>query len=310
MPILNENSYYYICSGNVPTTDRNWYPATITYCSTPLMASVSFVDLNMSDTAYWYVSIFNGDAFTEFSINDVVTEEILKKIISGEIILLLSNYHEAFHSVVEGLYRQLVIIDNIPPEHILLISESADINREVQAVCQKYNKPPIQTGWCCEFEYAVQNQNLHLHNNILTLEDKYYDKKFVNFNRNLNHKIHRSSILTLLISTGLIDHGYVSAGFTGDPINWARLLDEAHRRHRDDLSTCQLLDDNVTRILNTGILSLDDNGQDIGRDHALLSNSTDYLYQNTYFSVVSETNGIRWPPLGAAWGASLAPAAC
>jgi hypothetical protein len=106
----------------------------------------------------------------------------------------------------------------------------------------------------------------------------------------------------MLIATGLIDQGYVSAGFLGPALDWGRLLNETLRLHSGNEPVCKLLEDNTERILNTGPLILDDAGDDLTRNQASLTSSTDYLYQDTYFSVVTETNGVRWPPLGACWG--------
>ena len=127
---------------------------------------------------YWVIEVYNGNSFECYPIETLVPEEILRKLWNKEIFLLVSNTHETYHSVITGIYRDLIVRAKIPIEQIILLSESADIIKEVDIVRKKYNLGQINVEWIRSFEYTVKNQLMNL-DIPLTLENKHYDKKFL-----------------------------------------------------------------------------------------------------------------------------------
>jgi len=290
MTILNKDSYYRIHTSFEVLGDENCnYPTIINQ-------SNNFFFHIWDDSAYdyWFIDIFNGNAFAVHPIETVVPEDILKKICNKEIFLLLVNTHEGYHAVVSGIYLDLIICANISEEQIILISESADILKEVESVSKKYNRDPIKVEWMRVFEAntqkAIQLENISF---PITLEDKQYNKKFLSFNRHMmpHGRLHRGSIIALLCAMNLLDSGYVSAGMLWSYPTWDDILNELYTLHKDNTEIMKLLSDNKDKILNIGKLVIDvDYDVLLERNNAVILPTTDYFYSNSYFSVVTETN--------------------
>jgi len=290
MTILNkDSSYYRLYTSFEVLGNEHWNYPTITKHP----SNFFFHIWDDSEHDYWFVDIFNGNAFDVYPIETVIPEDILKKIWNKEIFLLVVNTHEGYHHVVNGIYLDLVIRANIPEEQIILISESADIIKEVEAASNKYNKSPIKLEWMRVFEANTQKEIKHQKISIpTTLEDKHYDKKFLSFNRHMmpHGRLHRGSIIALLCAMNLLDKGYVSAGLLWKYPTWEDILTELYTLHKDNIEIMKLLSDNKDKILNIGKLVIDaDYDVLLERNNAVILPTTDYFYSNSYFSVVTET---------------------
>jgi len=244
-----------------------------------------------------------GDCFEQWPLENLVPASVLQGIRNKEVRLLLFNSHEAYHCVVDGIYKEC-IRSGIPVEQVTLLSESYDILNEVRAVSKKYNMGEIKVEWMLEFEFNAWNQKLFLlinGNSITTLEDKHYEKKYLSFNLNLVSRVHRTGLISLLLIRNLLDKGYVSAGFDKWQPDWTYLIDGVRELFKNDPALSELIADNEQKILSIGKLSLDSTDRE-EKDHAYLTSDTDYLYTDTYFTVVTETNGFQWMPLAGPWG--------
>jgi hypothetical protein len=161
----------------------------------------------------------------------------------------------------------------------------------------------INVEWMLEFEFNAQGQKraamLAGQTSPTTLVDKHYTKKFLSFNLNLTSRLHRTSMISMLCARNLLDYGYISAGFIGNHPEWSQFLHEVKYLYQYDTDTLKLLEDNADRIGKIGKLHLDSTSP---IDHAYLLPSTDYLYRDTYFSVITETNGFKYPPFAGPWG--------
>jgi hypothetical protein len=238
------------------------------------LRSALFSIRDFDDTDYWYVDFFLGEYLVDVEKN--LPEAVLSDIRSGKVTLLLHNSHEAFHGVVDFIYKLLVIKLDIPAQYIILLSESSTINHEVTNVANKYNLPEIKTEWIRMLEYNVQTTTNHTLN---TLTDKIYNKKFLNLNR--RWRLHRPMFVALLKIDGLLDQGYVSLAKSDDNASWEKIWDVLVDRdptlipHKDEVITIPPL------YLDT---------LDLESNRATLTADTDQYYTDTYFSVVSETN--------------------
>jgi hypothetical protein len=153
-----------------------------------------------------------------------------------------------------------------------------------------------------EFEFNAMCQKAQLNgegHTLTTLIDKPYEKKFLSFNLNLVSRIHRTGLISLLCIRNILDKGHVSAGFDKWQPAWSDLIWGVRELFKNDPVQSKLIADNEQRILNIGKLTLDSK---IEKDHAYLTTDTDYLYRDTYFSVITETNGFQWKPLAGPWG--------
>lgn len=295
--ILNENCFFRLQTCGEPRGDPCWTPSSFAVHDSSIL--LSFRDY--SDTDYWMVDISHGDCFVEWPLNIIIPYKVLTKIRSGQVKLLITNSHESYHRVVDGIYQECIRCD-IPLNQVILFSESYDILNEIQAISKKYNQDEIKVEWMLEFEYNVRNQKLHLlrkNNNLITLVDKPYEKKFLSFNLKLVSRVHRTGLLSLLRIRNILDRGYISSGFDKWQPNWVELIPEVKTLFENDPELSKLIEENEHLLLSIGKLTLDSNTE---KDHAFLTTDTDYLYSDTYFSVVTETNGFQWPPLASPWG--------
>jgi hypothetical protein len=120
-----------------------------------------------------------------------------------------------------------------------------------------------------------------------TLEIKQYDKKYLNLNRRWRQ--HRPILVGLLELQGLLDKGYVSFCKNVDGHNWTTVYDylESSMQYCDS-ELYNLFQSNRDRIESIPNMFLDTTELYINQVH--VDNNLDYHYENTYFSIVNETN--------------------
>jgi hypothetical protein len=218
---------------------------------------------------------------------DIIPEEILTDLVNGSTRLILVNSHEAFHSVVEEIYNVAVEKLNISPSNITLYSESADILVEIQRISSLRNLPEIKAVWIHLFEKMIK-QNLHnkrFQSNII-LPVKDYSKSFLNFNR--RWRLHRPILVALFCALGILDKGYISLGKTSEGIEWENVWKMILHQNRESPDILTILLSKQEEICNLPPLYLDTD--DLYQNPVDLEPNTQYLYSETYFSVVSETN--------------------
>jgi predicted CopG family antitoxin len=242
-----------------------------------------------SDRDYFYVEYRQGNCFDAFPLDNLMMPHELKALKNGQIMLALNNTHEAFHLPVEQLYKSLVLNEGIPPENILLISESADIADEVARCAELFNVGKMKAEWILQFEFNMQRdmvQNWGDRQHLPTLEVKQYPKKFLNFNR--RWRPHRVMLVALYRIFNLLKHGHVSLGANDQHLNWERMVPDLKNIARENEQLLKLIEDNEDALLNIPPLYLDTN--DLITNHAELQPGTDFLYSESLVSVVTETN--------------------
>ena len=240
---------------------------------------------NFEDTDYWYSEFFGPESIRHLLNSDVLSIDALNRMHNKTCVLMLNNAHEAFHSIVRPIYDIAVKQLNIPTEQIVLISESAIIDKEVEKIANEYNLGKIKTEWVRIFERDVGKTK---HKQLAILEYKHYHKKFVNFNR--RWRLHRPALVALLEIRGLLDKGYVSLAKTQEHNDtWDAFFEHLRWSLRYNSDFVDTLVRNKEKISNIPEMKLDQ--ADMTINHAQkLTDSTDTYYENTYFSVVSETN--------------------
>lgn len=242
-----------------------------------------------NDNEYWYVEYKYKDSFTHYQLNNYIPKHILDDIRNGSVYLMLVNFHETFLDSIEAIYTELVIKEHIPAQQIILCSGSMDAIDEVRRVSELYQQPELKVEWFVELEWAVQEQKvfqMQTHNSTYeTLQHKDYTKKYINLNR--RWRLHRPTMVALLKILNVLDKGYVSLGHSDDQNTWERMYwwVKSHN-NRGELN--QLLSDNEELVFSIPPMYVDT--LDLVTNRARLESSTDEYYQNTYFSLVSETN--------------------
>jgi len=263
------------------------FPNHIEYKSYTKLWDLSVFD----DIDYWFVDVFGDISFVH-----VIPDDILSKVKSDDLThLLVSCSHEADLWHIEHIYRDLIVNLDIPANKIILYSENKNALLKVEQVAKKYNADKINVYWSLIFEMGIKHQlqmNRVAFSTLNTLEKKEYHKKFLNFNR--RWRVHRPLFVALLYSKNLLDKGYVSlASVTDDQLNWSIIFDTLTQTVSSDPELTDLLYSNKDQIINIPNLYLDT--EDLSRNRPRLVEDdiafscTKELYENTYFSIASET---------------------
>lgn len=240
------------------------------------------------DFLSWYVEFFDERALVHMFNDNVLSSDELNLIRTKQCMLIMNNAHEAFHSVVDAIYDTCILKLNIPPEQIVLISESAIIDQEAEKIAKKYNLPKIKTSWLRQLEH-----HLHTHPpvDLQTLTKKHYDKKFLSLNR--IWRAHRPALVALLKVNNLLYSGYVSLAKSSDNKDWNFFEQEVMGCFHEGPELQSLLLKNMDIIKSIPELLLDQTDMTYNHGHTPLDPTYPY-YENTYFSVVTETNYFKY----------------
>lgn len=273
--ILNKKSFPYIQNG------------TIEYRDTTKLFDIS----NYSDRDYWLIEVLDDVNFSH-----LVPEDILEKVKNDDVtFLLISATNEPFVFHIDHIYNDLISGLNVPENKIVVVSENRDIHLEIDSVAERYNKAKIQVYLSSVFECGIKTQIKITYpqiSKVQTLAKKHYDKKFLNFNR--RWRIHRPLVVALLESLGLTDSGYVSlAAITDDGLTWQSVFSNLVNIVQDDTELLNLLISNQEKILSLPNMYLDTVTLNENKAR-LVEKEVDFsltkkLYEDTYFSLVSET---------------------
>jgi len=267
--------------------NRELFPR-ITYDELIYTSDTYMFSLRKWDNAdYWYFEFDSDSALEQHSITDLVPADVLESIkTDNNTFLVASIAYESFHDIVLPLYKRLVIEHNIPPKKIILLSESADLHLVVRSVAAELGLEHVRVEWTIGFERMVKKYKLEQPKRILnTLNYKEYTKKYLNFNR--RWRLHRPTLVSLLAVNNLLDWGYVSLGKADDFYTWQNCFDLIKIQH-PEIEIKTMLDEFEHRIKTLSPLYLDT--EDLVTNQAHITHETDYYYENSYFSVVSETN--------------------
>jgi hypothetical protein len=160
----------------------------------------------------------------------------------------------------------------------------------------QYEQPAIRAELTVDFERSARDTVINHGDDSgpkpyptpFTLEPKQYDKKFINLNR--RWRGFRPMFVTSLLCTGLLNKGFVSLAPSDDghsfPAYWGDLWNMSYEMpwYRD------LIGPNIERIKNLPPLYLDTTEMQTNWAQAEKPGQMNYYYENSYFSVVSETN--------------------
>lgn len=284
MTVLNQDEFYYLETHN----NRN-APAPELKIRHGIWPGQAV--RNWEDTNYWYVEFTNGDAFFHYPIEKLAGPNIYNNIKNGKITLCISNVHEAYHYVIDDIYRDVVIGSKIPPSNILYLTNSADIAEEIEIVSRKYNLPKIRSEFISLFEMVAQRQiqNREYQYAQDTLNKPVYDKKFISLNG--LWRPHRLLLVSLLEAWNLRRHGYVSLNACTEhfpPMD--QMFPEMLKWTSNCAEAQQLLMHNEALVRQLGRLYIDtDNNGGNNWEGALYHSLDKSFYEDTYFSIVTET---------------------
>ena len=312
MPLLNSDGYwYYDTQGSrneefirehravsMVTRIKDWDADPIDYY---LIEFKSVVSLNLANIA-----------------KDVGPDLMSRiKDPNDECYIILENFHEGFSNLIGEIYEWVIDRYEIPPQKLILFSGALDLQQKFDEYVKLYGRRPFQYHSMLEFEFAVQSDwlgmiadkyGIHARNlngevspfgiadqitngkakmpNVL--QSKEYPKKYLNFNR--RWRLHRPLMTALLESSDLLKLGYVSLAKSDDNRTWATELDyiiQESAHYNEGIH--RVLVANREKIANIGELTLDKPDLSINQAKLETSDHIDQMYEDTYFSLVSET---------------------
>jgi len=288
VPLLNYNSYWYF-----DTEGANNEQIIKEERSNSMFRRLK--DWETIEDDYYLIEFKSIISIERINFVSVIPEDIFARIKNpnDNCYLILENFHEGFSHIIAQLYDSVIDRYKIPEEKLILFTGALDIEEKLQEYCTKHKRIPFKMESMLEFEMATQSRfenDLHKPCPLpITLNMSKYNKKYLNFNR--RWRPHRPLLTALLECCDLIQYGYVSLAASDDNRTWATEMDHIIEIVREcgNENMAAILMKNRRRIENMGDLKLDKD--DMHYNHAPLELTPDIkkMYEQTYFSVVSET---------------------
>mgnify|MGYP003640243650 CR=1 FL=1 len=233
---------------------------------------------------YVYIQFSGPNSFECYPLDTILDQHTIHELQINNIYLVLDNSLEYFYESVDAIYKHIVNKYNIPASQVVFLSGVPTMLRYTLSYCKKNNAEQIKIMWYSLFE-TTGKDTIRQRKTLPTLEKKRkYTKKFLNLNR--RWRLHRPLLVTMLYDRGLLDEGYVSLAPSDDRRDWKQVwnwLSKKHYGHKE-----------ITKILkrSEGVqhlppMYLDE--KDLVTNRAEHQTSIESYYQETFFSVVSET---------------------
>ena len=253
---------------------------------------------NYDDTDYWFVNIMSYDAFYHYPLDTLMSSELIEQVKQQKVVIVVCHFSEAYHDIVDGIYKHLIIANDIPVKQVLLLTNSPDIATEINHISKKYNLSPMKAEWLITYEWnATVYANSKPHEipdtALDTLNRNIYQKKFLSFNA--QPRMHRIIFMGLLCAYDLISEGHVSYNnFVNDcdirdlPLGLDYYNNLMIIQSKNNSEVLRLLTENKEKICKLESMFLDTTIED-QRSRGSLSDTKKEYYEDTYFSVVTET---------------------
>jgi len=233
----------------------------------------------------WYCVEVQTDLKNVDSLAALPFVEFIDEIRSGKVILGLFNLNESFTWIVDLGYRIATEL-NIPPNHIALFSNAGRLD---------ISPDTFRYFWIRDFESIISNQvKAHPDDTTLCRKDHngVFEKKYLMLNR--RWRLHRPYFVALLNETNLLDQGLVSLAPADCGFDWDQIIQltdgialDMYTNHEWPEFKPRILQALTNaKLLPPMYLDTDD----LTINQADYQPHTNKLYEQTYFSVVSETN--------------------
>ena len=228
------------------------------------------------------------------NIGKLLTNEQIQNIKTGKFLLILDFSLESCFHFVDSIYYNIVIGLCIPEENILFVCSSHDYKDYVYSKAKHFIKKPINTEFYCFFESVSKKFVGQYKLNDSNPLNHEHDRLYINLNRFI--RPHRTALMSLIYTNGLLDKGYTS--FTIQP---STDLHHLSRTWEDNLQKTHSLFPNLN-LLNAINLK---NKLPLILDTTDFNQNLAYTDQNdikkyvdkTLLSLVTETNYLSGTPL-------------
>ena len=269
-------------------TPHNGLNTHINYKNNPIHYSW-VAEINNREDDYFYIEYMYDNAFSVYDLATLIEPYMMNKIKTGDVTLILANSGHGYHENVEGVYKDVIIKHSIDPKHIIMRSESFDILEEIKIISKKYNLPMCRYEWVTEFEKSMKEYRRDTDHELpITLQNKSYGKKFISYNG--IWRPHRGAIISMLSAMNILDKGIVSYNSKGnsgmssnDNYEYLHKFLSYNQELKDLLESAEESIRKIDRI----ILDVEE-GTTVNTAAVLATDKE--LYENTYFSLVTETS--------------------
>lgn len=286
VPLLNHNSYWYF-----DTQGSNNEHLIREERANSMFRRIKDWEVEPDD--YYLIEFKAIKAIERINLITIIPDELLSRIKDPDdnCYLILENFHEGFSYIIRQLYESVINRYKIPPHKMILFTGALDIQENLDKYVEENNVKPFRLETMLEFELSVQSrwENDITEEYPVTLQSKEYDKKYLNFNR--RWRPHRPLLTALLKICDLLKHGHVSLAPSDDNRDWRSQMDHIIQicRDLDNEHLAHILMKNRKDIENMPPLYLDKPDLTINQALTEITPEIKKLYEDTYFSVVSET---------------------
>jgi len=248
---------------------------------------------------YYVIEFRKGQALGLLQLEELLEPDVLARLKrhNSNLYLVVANSHEAFLSCVQDVYSGLVDRYSIPAHKIILMTgafEANKLNQEI--IASRDNQDSIKIKLILDFEKGAANTLDYLISHMdfqfkPTLEKKEYATSFLNFNR--RWRTHRPLFIAMLLAEDLLDNGLVSFGPSDCGRDWQEtfpMLLQLSRNLNNITLTKQLMsiEDELVTLPPRYI-----DHQELVTNRAEFFETDDWMYSDTYFSLVSETHYLQ-----------------
>lgn len=236
------------------------------------------------DLIAWYCLFTTGTSFMHFDIRELLGENVYADVMNKKVTLVLDMSFEPFLSGIDSIYCDIIMKHNIPSSQVIFVSNMYDALEYSNNAAIKYSQFPIRVIWVPTLELMVKDYITDAKFDIETLTSKEYPKKFLNFNR--RWRSHRPLLTLLLYYKDLLKDGFVSFGPCEGPSDWVPTF--------DGLRVSAIGNQEMSHAINSS-MSIKDmpplylDVDDLAINQAVPVPTTNKYYEDSYFSVVSET---------------------
>jgi len=287
VPLLNHNSYWYFDTQGPNNNDLIRQER-----SNSMFRRLKDWDQEPDD--YYLIEFKSIKSLERVNLITIIPEDLLSRIKNPDdnCYLILENFHEGFSYIIKQLYDSIINRYKIPPHKMILFTGALDIQEKLDEFVEKHKVKPFRLEAMLEFELSTQSRWEHdiREDYPVTLQNKKYNKKkYLNFNR--RWRPHRPLLTALLKVCDLLKYGHVSLAPSDDGRSWRNEMDHIIEICREcgNERLAQILMKNRKDIENMGDLYLDKPDLTINQASAEVTPEINKLYEDTYFSVVSET---------------------
>jgi len=229
-----------------------------------------------------------------FNVNNVHNLQeviLLKDQLNPETKILLEGVMEGYETLIKYIYQTLICEQGIDESKFQVLSGAYDVKQLVEKYAKHFNKKLIKSEWVSEFEFLMSTQLYHKIFFNRQIYDRRVDTEFFKSYICLNRRwrLHRPVIVGMLKKYNLLNRGFVSFADAEVNPSWDEVKNSILSTHKDNSEIFDYFSNYFDEFKNLYPLTIDHSSlQDMGL--WALTDTLDWQYANSYFSLVTETN--------------------